>query len=166
MSDRIHLVVNRTEDHVVVLIPDYEQGRAHAIVSEEEAYLCSTTIRRMVAARDERVITVGMMKVGMRVERVNHATLPIEVRMTDSDGETVIDLTKDDTLTLADMLWGAHRATGSFYAMTTLSGSVRWTTTRHAKVQMPQPDGLEGLHARIVGNVRRRIRQEDPESKR
>ena len=161
------IVVNRSDDRIVLLSPHTDAGvRSHAILTEEESFCASSAIRRMIQSRDCRALILGTIASGMKIERVDHARLPIEIHIDDDSGTTVLDLSKDESLTLADMLWGAHRATGDFHAMGAMTGARRRVerTTPHRHV-FPIPDGLDAGNARLVGDLARRARGEEPSPK-
>lgn len=166
MATRAKIVVSRSEDRVVLMIPgQLDDVRSHAIMGEDEAYCASSAIRRMVQSRERRELVLGSETSGVRIERVDHAQTPVEIQFDDEHGVTVADLTRDDALGIADMLWGAHRAQGPFHAMGTIVGGVRRCEHRHSgDAIIPRPDVDLG-DARLIGDINRRLRGERPETK-
>lgn len=167
MERGISIVVSRTDDRVVIMMPDRaDDDRNHAIVSEDEAFFAASCIRRMVQSRDRRCVETGAEGSGLRIERVDHPTLPVELHLDDDEGTTIVDLTRDDALGLADMLWAAHRSTGPFHGMTGISGGRRRIDRQAA--------GATGAHiaeapasgiASLLGGLNRRVRGESQKPK-
>ena len=140
--------------------------RSHVILTEDEAYFASGAIRRMTQSRERRLVEIGDEHSGVLIMKVDHQRLPVELHIVDDDGATIVDLTKDDALCLADMLWGAHRSTMTFHGMTSISGTIRRVDQSvEEQVIVPRPDGPAARDARIVGDVKRRIRGQEPETK-
>ena len=161
------LAVARTDDRIVLMEPtwaDRPDARAHAILTEDESFCVSAALRRMAASRDLRAMTFGTSSSGLTLERVAHHRLPIEIHFDDDDGVTVIDLTRDDALAIADMTWATYRATGVFQAKTTLTGAVRRMATPQATL-IPAPDAVDMGDARMVGDVARIARGGRPGAK-
>jgi hypothetical protein len=167
MERGISLVVSRSDDRVVVLLPNRaDDDRNHAILTEDEAFCTSSALRRMAQSRDRRTVEMGDPGTGLRIERVDHPVLPIEMHLDDDEGTTVVDMTRDDALTVADMLWGAHRSTGHFHGSTSLSGGRRRRSHRAATADiLPRPDETDLDAARLIGGVNRRVRGQRPEAK-
>lgn len=164
----MQLVVNRTDDRVVVLLAggDERAGeRRHAVMGDEEAYVLSSAIRRFAKAREPSAMTVGSLATGLRIERVQHTALPVEIHLDGDECALIMDLSGDEASTLADMLWGAHRATGPFHVMRSLPRAPRLRPAVQSAV-LPQHDPVLGDTARTVGEVARRLRGEEPEGKR
>ena len=163
MTQKISIAVNRTEGQIVIVLPEHNDiTRGHALINEEEAYVLCVFIRRMIASRDLREVQIGNCETGLRVLRVRHSGLPIEIHIDDENGSTIVDLNKDDSLSFADMLWGAHRATDNFHSTMTISGNVRQKETPHNGE--PRQDSLPD-DVLLAGEIRRRIRGEIPRSK-
>jgi len=166
MAKTVNIVVSRTDDRVVVMVPGVEDDvRTHAITSEDEAYCASNAIRRMVQSRDPRTLVLGSEVSGFRIDRVMHPSLPIELTMEDDGGATIVDLTRDDALGLADLLWAAHRSTGPFHAMTSIVGAMRRRDHSIDARVFPKHDGSRSGDAALLGDLNRRIRGERPEGK-
>jgi len=166
MGKTANLVVSRTDDRVVVMVPGVDDDvRMHAIMSEEEALCASNAIRRMMQSRDPRTMVLGSEVSGLRIDRVVHPHLPIELTMEDDGGATVVDLTKDDASGLADLLWGAHRSTGPFHAMTSIVGAVRRREHSIGSQVVPKHDGPRASDAALLGDLNRRVRGARPEGK-
>lgn len=163
MTPQTSIAVNRTEGQIVVVLPEHNDiTRGHALINEEEAYVLCTFLRRMIASRELREVQIGTYETGLRIIRVRHAGLPIEIHLDDENGSTIVDFNKDDSLSFADMLWGAHRATDSFHSTMTISGNVRQKEERHTGE--PQADAVPD-DVLLAGNVRRRVRGEAPRNK-
>lgn len=167
MANPIRLVISRSDDRIVIMIPEQDDDvRSHAVVTEDEAYCATTAIRRMVQSREKRSLTLGSDVSGFRIERVDHPQSPVEIHIEDDAGVMVVDMTKDDALGVADMLWGAHRATHSFHAMATIVGGMRRIEHRaEGEAIIPQPDHDGMSEARLVGSINRRIQGRRPEAK-
>lgn len=167
MAIRSKIVVSRTDDRIVLMLPgQHEDVRSHAIVTEDEAFCASSAMRRMAQSRERRSLTLGSESAGLRIERVDHAQMPIELHFDDSDGTTVVDLTRDDALGVADMLWGAHRSTGTFHGMTTVTGGVRRSEVQTSRqTVVPRADDVRMSDARLIGSLNRRVRGQGPEAK-
>lgn len=167
MERGISIVVSRSDDRVVLMVPAREDDdRNHAVVVEDEAFVASSTIRRMLQSRERRSVEIGEIGCGMRIDRVDHPRMPIEIHLDDDEGVTILDLTKDDALCIADMLWGAHRSTGAFHASTTISGGRRRRDGHSQNASaLPRPDDLTTGDARLLGMLNRRVRGEGPETK-
>lgn len=166
MTARTLLVVHRTGDQIIVMLPfeNDTDARHYAMVSEDEAWAVSSAMRRMAATRDESAIEVGEPGDKLRVEHVNHERHPFEIVFDHEEATTVVDLRKDEAMTFADMLWGAHRAGTSFFMSFTLTSNPR-------RREPPSPAAAWGQTprqqhtSRILGDVQRRVRGEDPKGK-
>lgn len=166
MAARPALVVSRSEDRVVVMLPEVaDDFRVHAIVSEDEAYCASNAIRRMIQSRDQREIVLGSETAGLLLARSNSHAHPVELILVDEAGETVVLLTKDDAATVADMLWAAHRTGAAFHGMVSLSGRIERRETDQTSI-VPRPDAAEIADARLLGEISRRMRAHRPDARR
>ncbi len=165
MTQRPPLVVSRTDDRIVLMLPEMSDDfRVHAIIGENEAYCASNAIRRMLPSKDAREMVVGSETSGMVVARTDSHAMPIEIVLVDEVGETVVAMTKDDAAIVADMLWAAHRADNTFHAMVSLSGRVVRRENAAEEV-IPRPDAGDLADARLLGNISRRVRSRRPDGR-
>jgi hypothetical protein len=165
MTQRPPLVVSRTDDRIVLMLPEMpDDYRVHAIIGENEAYCASNAIRRMLPSRDAREMVVGSESAGLVVARTDSHSMPIEIVLVDEGGETVVAMTRDDAAIVADMLWGAHRAETSFHAMVSLSGRIVRRENAVEQV-VPRPDAGDLADARLLGDISRRARSRRPDGR-
>lgn len=165
MALRTLLVVHRTGDQIVIMLP-YESetdSRYYAIINEDEAYCASSAVRRMAVAKDTSFIEVGEPGDKLRIERVDHHQYPFEIVFDHEDCVTIIDMKRDEALTFADMLWGAHRGS-SFYMAITLTSTPRRREVASKSERWGQSPRQESL-SKLLGNTQRRVRGEDPQGK-
>lgn len=159
------LVVHRTGDQILVMLPleSDTDARYYAIVNEDEAYCISSAMRRLALTRDVAAIEAGDVSDKLRVERVNHNEYPFELMFEHEDGTIIVDLRKDEALTFADMLWGAHRSS-TFYMNMTLCTVPRRQEARSQAIDWMDAPRREAV-ARLLGDAHRRVRGEGPKPK-
>lgn len=155
---KTHIVVSRNDDRIIIMTPkQIDDVRSHSILNEDEAYCACGMIRRMIMSAEKREADIGPDAAGMKLYRVNHQKLPVEIHFDDDNGTTVLDLTKEDAQNVADMLWAAHRSNHSFYCKVSISSPVRRIERIEVKNDIiPVPDDIRSTEAQILGNLTKR----------
>lgn len=166
MTARTLIVVHRTGDQILVMLPfeSDTDARHYAIVNEDEGLCIASAMRRMAVTRDDSAVEVGEPGDKLRIEHLDHGIYPFEMVFEHADGTIVVDLRRDEALTVADMLWGASRGP-SFYMSATITGMPRKREPMPGSVAWALTPARQDAVARMLGDAQRRVRGETPKTK-